>query len=70
MPCVDSSTSDLHYNYKQHSANEFDKLRLMRGIEHRDTLGMIDRAIVLEQDIDSDGNPKQEDVDSDNSDKS
>jgi hypothetical protein len=42
----------------------------MRGIEHRDTLGMIDRAIVLEQDIDSDGNPKQEDVDSDNSDKS
>lgn len=62
-PCVQSNTQDLDFNSEKYYVrnSEFEAMTLMRGVDRRETLGIIDRSAagILDQ-SDSDQEDLQE----------
>jgi hypothetical protein len=55
-PCVQSNTQDLDFNSNSSEKyyvrnSEFEAMNIMRGVDRRETLGIIDRsaAVILDQ---------------------
>lgn len=53
-PCVQSNTQDLDFNSEKYYVrnSEFEAMNIMRGVDRRETLGIIDRsaaAVILDQ---------------------
>ena len=53
-PCVQSNTQDLDFNSEKKyyvRNSEFEAMNIMRGVDRRETLGIIDRsaAVILDQ---------------------
>ena len=55
-PCVQSNTQDLDFNSEKYYVrnSEFEAMNIMRGVDRRETLGIIDRSAAILDQSDSD----------------
>jgi hypothetical protein len=74
-PCVQSNTQDLDFNSNNSEKyyvrnSEFEAMHIMRGVDRRETLGIIDRsaAVILDQSDSDQENHLQERTNSDQED--